>query len=685
MGLKDFLRSFANKNSKPTTHVDSSPLSDSEQKDFDSLYENDPGWRNDSVLDYDHPDYISEGTNRVKWGNDNSDTPHSETMREGKVISRTGSDQGNYFADGNTDFNSRQLPYSEDKSAPRYYEVQKPFSAEQSTIAEQPWNDAERNENAQQYKTEQSEAWLRDNGYIKEITADEARERSAEKAFSSLTDDLHNDNLFKENAPGDYTYGESQYGKSASGSLTLEKGERDASVQRTVGGEDRRPDDDGGHLIGTRFNGAPDERNIDAQNSNLNRSSYKKAENEWADSLNNGDSVYVNVDTYKSNDSERPDAYMGYSVTEHPDGSRDWDAFSYQNESAATQEDWNNTAEQYDIPEAPVSSYNGIDDSEDMIAGNELDDGEDMSNGDKLDDSEDMSDGNELDDGEDMSNGDELDDGEDMSAGNELDDSEDMSDGDELDDSEDMSDGDELDDGEDISDGEQIDNSEAPEEGESQPDGEAPEEGESQPDGEAPEKGENQPGGEEPEKGENQTDGEAPEEGESQTDGEAPEEGESQTDGEAPEEGESQTEGEAPKGGENKTDGEAPDEGENQPEEESTEEGESQTNGEAPEEGESQTDNEAPEEGEGQTDGEAPEEGENQPDGEAPEEGENQPDGEVPEEGENQGEGESSDGGEDSSPSEGNSQSGGGDNSGGGSDSGESNDGGYDYYNGYGY
>ena len=491
MGLKDFLRSFANKNSKPTTHVDSSPLSDSEQKDFDSLYENDPGWRNDSVLDYDHPDYISEGTNRVKWGNHNSDTPHSETMREGKVISRTGSDQGNYFADGNTDFNSRQLPYSEDKSAPRYYEVQKPFSAEQSTIAEQPWNDAERNENAQQYKTEQSEAWLRDNGYIKEITADEARERSAEKASSSLTDDLHNDNLFKENAPGDYTYGESQYGKSASGSLTLEKGERDASVQRTVGGEDRRPDDDGGHLIGTRFNGAPDERNIDAQNSNLNRSSYKKAENEWADSLNNGDSVYVNVDTYKSNDSERPDAYMGYSVTEHPDGSRDWDAFSYQNESAATQEDWNNTAEQYDIPEAPVSSYNGIDDSEDMSDGDELDDGEDMSDGNELDDSEDMSDGNELDDGED------------------------------------------------ISDGEQIDNSEAPEEGESQPDGEAPEEGESQTDNEAPKEGEGQTDGEAPEEGENQPDGEVPEEGENQGEGESSDGGEDSS----PSEGNSQSGG----------------------------------------------------------------------------------------------------------------------------------------------
>ena len=123
---------------------------------------------------------------------------------------------------------------------------------------------------------------------------------------------------------------------------------RDAQAQRNAGGEDRKADDDGGHLIGTRFNGAPDSRNLDAQNANLNRGSYNHREKSWQDSINNGDKVYVNVETPRSNGSERPDAYMGYSITEHPDGSREWDAFSYQNASKAEQEAWNRDLDAFD-------------------------------------------------------------------------------------------------------------------------------------------------------------------------------------------------------------------------------------------------------------------------------------------------------------------------------------------------
>ena len=65
-----------------------------------------------------------------------------------------------------------------------------------------------------------------------------------------------------------------------------------------------------------------------------------EGEDGWDAALENGDKIYAHVDTYKSNGSDRPDVYMGYTVTEHPDGSREWDAFSYQNESAATQEAW---------------------------------------------------------------------------------------------------------------------------------------------------------------------------------------------------------------------------------------------------------------------------------------------------------------------------------------------------------
>ena len=173
----------------------------------------------------------------------------------------------------------------------------------------------------------------------------------------SLHDVLHNQNLFEEKVKGDYNYEETEYGKRVSGSLELKEGKRNAYAQRTVGGIDRKADDDGGHLFGARFGGDPGKQNLEAQNKDLNRGTYKIRENEWADSLEKGDKVFASVESYRSNDSERPDAFMGISVIEHPDGSREWDAFSYQNESSAVQESWNATVaaqddlyDQYDNP-----------------------------------------------------------------------------------------------------------------------------------------------------------------------------------------------------------------------------------------------------------------------------------------------------------------------------------------------
>lgn len=157
----------------------------------------------------------------------------------------------------------------------------------------------------------------------------------------SLHDDLNNKNLFDENKPGEYQYSEGQYGKTAQGQLVLQKGERNLYAQRQAGGNDRLVNDDGGHLIGTRFNGSGKLENIDAQNSNLNRGSYKAYENQLAEQVENGDKVFLHVDTFKSNDSERPDAYMGYAVSESQDGSRSWDAFSYTNASSNEMQEWN--------------------------------------------------------------------------------------------------------------------------------------------------------------------------------------------------------------------------------------------------------------------------------------------------------------------------------------------------------
>lgn len=145
---------------------------------------------------------------------------------------------------------------------------------------------------------------------------------------------MQDSNLFEDNKEKDYIYDETDYGKHASGQLQLDKGERSAYAQRTVGGEDRQRYDDGGHLIGSRFGGSGGYENLDAQSRDLNRGEYKNMENEWACSLKNGEKIYVDVKTYKSNDSERPDAFMGYSITENGTGVRSLDTFSFQNESS---------------------------------------------------------------------------------------------------------------------------------------------------------------------------------------------------------------------------------------------------------------------------------------------------------------------------------------------------------------
>lgn len=183
------------------------------------------------------------------------------------------------------------------------------------------------------------------------------QELSQSEKAPSLSEALDDPKLFTDYAPKDYKYTEDNHGKYAYGQLGLsDDPQRNQKAQREAGGEDRRDDDDGGHLIGARFDASPYSENIDAQNKNLNRGAYKRNENEWADALKNDDKVFVNVETYKRSGVERPDAYMGWSVTEHADGTRDWDAFSFTNESNEEQDKWETelekTSDTQDIPNA---------------------------------------------------------------------------------------------------------------------------------------------------------------------------------------------------------------------------------------------------------------------------------------------------------------------------------------------
>ena len=214
-------------------------------------------------------------------------------------------------------------------------------------------------ENTQQYVTDMGPKDLVKQGYLVEISEEEAWRLSPEGKTSivnrrrTLEYDLHNPDLFKENPQGNYHYHDTSKGKVAYGVLTLKKATRDAKQQQTVGGASREIDDDGGHFIGSRFFGPAKKENLEAQNRNLNRGSYKIMENKWQQHLEAGDKVFVTVESYKSNDSKsdewyRPDCFMGYYIVEHPDGTRDYESFSFQNESAQTQEKWNTEIEAID-------------------------------------------------------------------------------------------------------------------------------------------------------------------------------------------------------------------------------------------------------------------------------------------------------------------------------------------------
>lgn len=82
--------------------------------------------------------------------------------------------------------------------------------------------------------------------------------------------------------PGEYTYAQGQFGKSAEGIVSVgSQSERNASVQQSAGGNDREAGDHGGHLIAHSLGGKNDETNIDAQAANVNQTAI---ENEGVDS-----------------------------------------------------------------------------------------------------------------------------------------------------------------------------------------------------------------------------------------------------------------------------------------------------------------------------------------------------------------------------------------------------------------
>lgn len=117
----------------------------------------------------------------------------------------------------------------------------------------------------------------------------------------------------------------------ATGDLHFGSGERVQSSQRNAGGEDRMEMDDGGHLIGARFDGLSDPENLVPMDRYVNRGIFKSQENEWARELEKGNKVNVDIEPFYSDEGERPTALMAKYVITDKDGNERMDYFSTTN------------------------------------------------------------------------------------------------------------------------------------------------------------------------------------------------------------------------------------------------------------------------------------------------------------------------------------------------------------------
>jgi hypothetical protein len=82
---------------------------------------------------------------------------------------------------------------------------------------------------------------------------------------------------------------------------------RDNEAQRNAGGTDRRPNDQGGHIVGRDMNGDGGAGNLVAMDSRINQSDYKRMENDVKAALDEGKDVTMNTTITYEGDSKRPD------------------------------------------------------------------------------------------------------------------------------------------------------------------------------------------------------------------------------------------------------------------------------------------------------------------------------------------------------------------------------------------
>lgn len=156
------------------------------------------------------------------------------------------------------------------------------------------------------------------------------------------TDD--NGNIYKKNGElmpnttyerNGYTYTTDENGRITSwgGDAKYEpENERDTNAQTESGGEDRKDEDDGGHLVARVLGGSSGNENIVPMRDTVNRGDYKKSENEIAEAKKQGKDVQDSGRVIYEGDSKRPskiertytiDGEKSHLMVDNVEGSKD--------------------------------------------------------------------------------------------------------------------------------------------------------------------------------------------------------------------------------------------------------------------------------------------------------------------------------------------------------------------------
>lgn len=116
-----------------------------------------------------------------------------------------------------------------------------------------------------------------------------------------------------------YTYETDDHGRVTEVYGDLHLGESYRTGHQTEVGHMGVEGDEGGHLVGARFEGSPEGVNLVPQDMHLNRSDWKMMENEWATALEEGKEVTFDTSLgYDGDDSRPTDFIVTYMLDGEP-------------------------------------------------------------------------------------------------------------------------------------------------------------------------------------------------------------------------------------------------------------------------------------------------------------------------------------------------------------------------------